>query len=64
MKAMLGIVGLVGCLSVVSAIVVRQAPGETLVGDLTGDGQVDFTDFLLLARNFGKSSDNLLSSGL
>ena len=63
MKAMLGIVGLVGCLSVVSAIVVRQAPGETLVGDLTGDGQVDFTDFLLLARNFGKSADNLLSSG-
>ena len=63
MKAMLGKVGLVVYLTMVSAIMVKQAPAETLVGDLTGDGLVDLTDFLLLARNFGKSADDLLSPG-
>ena len=31
------------------------AEGDRLIGDLNGDGQVNFTDFLLLSQNFGKT---------
>ncbi len=36
-------------------IVVRQAPSQTRSADLNGDGNVDFSDFLLFAAAFGTS---------
>ena len=36
-------------------IVIRQAPSQTRSADLNGDGNVDFSDFLLFAAAFGKS---------
>ena len=36
-------------------IVIRQTPSETRSADLNGDGNVDFSDFLLFAAAFGTS---------
>ena len=36
-------------------IVIRQAPSQTRSADLNGDGNVDFSDFLLFAAAFGTS---------
>ena len=36
-------------------IVIRQAPSQTRSADLNGDGNVDFSDFLLFAAAFGKN---------
>ncbi len=36
-------------------IVIRQAPSQTRSADLNGDGDVDFSDFLLFVAAFGKS---------
>ncbi len=36
-------------------IVIRQAPSQTRSADLNGDGNVDFSDFLLFASAFGTS---------
>ena len=37
-------------------IVVRQAPSQTRSADLDGDGDVDFSDFLLFTASFGTSA--------
>lgn len=41
--------------AVQALIVIRQAPSQTRSADLNGDGDVDFSDFLLFAAAFGKS---------
>ncbi|MXZ08199.1 MAG: hypothetical protein F4Y79_02030 [Gemmatimonadetes bacterium] len=41
--------------AVQALIVIRQAPSQTRSADLNGDGNVDFSDFLLFAAAFGTS---------
>lgn len=36
------------------------AHAAPIPGDINGDGTVDFSDFVILARNFGKSGDQLV----
>lgn len=36
---------------------------ESIPGDINGDGEVGFADFLILAQNFGKKGEAGLSSG-
>ena len=31
-------------------------PGDWTMGDFTGDGQVNFTDFIVTSNNFGSSA--------
>ena len=42
--------------AVQALIVIRQAPAQTRSADLDGDGDVDFSDFLLFTASFGTSA--------
>lgn len=47
----------------VSLYDIERLEAERIMGDADGSGFVDLTDFLILARNFGRESGALLADG-